>query len=216
MELLVELIATHEDWLMQRLGVHTDAEIKSGPEWITPEVVGPMRNGACRRSVALSSQALMEALEAREAGDEVAVERTLATLSQRLAATHHAHHVGLVLFMSMLKAYRRAYLDLATLEDLPREVEARYRHELERLWDRLEVACCQAWERPAARSLLPICAHCKKIRDEQGEWQALERYLFERLGVRFTHGICPECMAEYYPEPAVPLKAMEWGARLNR
>ena len=41
--------------------------------------------------------------------------------------------------------------------------------------------------------LLPICATCKKIRDDQGYWNQLETYLSEHSGVSFSHGICPEC-----------------------
>ncbi len=42
-------------------------------------------------------------------------------------------------------------------------------------------------------SLLPICAVCKKIRDEKGEWQFMENYISERTAAQFTHGYCPEC-----------------------
>ncbi len=41
--------------------------------------------------------------------------------------------------------------------------------------------------------LLPICAHCKRIRDEQGDWQQIEAYISRHSGVEFTHGICPSC-----------------------
>jgi sigma-B regulation protein RsbU (phosphoserine phosphatase) len=40
---------------------------------------------------------------------------------------------------------------------------------------------------------LPICAHCKKIRDDRNYWQQIESYLNARTGTRFSHGICPEC-----------------------
>jgi len=48
--------------------------------------------------------------------------------------------------------------------------------------------------------LLPICAHCKKIRDDQGYWNQLEQYLSKHAEVGFSHGICPECAAEQFPE----------------
>lgn len=48
--------------------------------------------------------------------------------------------------------------------------------------------------------LLPICASCKKIRDDQGYWQQLEEYLGDHTQAEFTHGLCPECMKELYPE----------------
>ncbi|KMY69172.1 hypothetical protein AAU61_06615 [Desulfocarbo indianensis] len=50
------------------------------------------------------------------------------------------------------------------------------------------------------RGILPICANCKKIRDDQGYWQQVEQYVSEHTGAEFTHGICPECMKKLYPE----------------
>jgi hypothetical protein len=51
---------------------------------------------------------------------------------------------------------------------------------------------------PALPGLLPICAACKKIRNDQGRWDRVEIYVEDRFGVRFTHGICPECFGELY------------------
>jgi PAS domain S-box-containing protein len=48
--------------------------------------------------------------------------------------------------------------------------------------------------------LLPICASCKRIRDEHETWQVLEEYLQDRTKAKFTHGICPDCMRKLYPE----------------
>ena len=48
--------------------------------------------------------------------------------------------------------------------------------------------------------LLPICMHCHKIRDEKETWQRLESYLSEHSDADFTHGVCPECEAKFYPE----------------
>jgi GAF domain-containing protein len=48
--------------------------------------------------------------------------------------------------------------------------------------------------------LLPICASCKRIRDEEGAWHQLEEYLHHHSEVRFTHGLCPECTRTLYPE----------------
>ena len=52
------------------------------------------------------------------------------------------------------------------------------------------------------KRLLPICAHCKKIRDDAGYWQQVEIYFQEHSDVDFSHGICPECLKEHYPEYA--------------
>jgi hypothetical protein len=50
------------------------------------------------------------------------------------------------------------------------------------------------------RDFLPICANCKKIRDDQGYWQQVENYIAEQTGAELTHGICPDCMKKLYPE----------------
>lgn len=50
--------------------------------------------------------------------------------------------------------------------------------------------------------LLPICSNCKSIRDDQGYWHAVERYIASHSQTEFTHGICPDCMRKLYPEVA--------------
>ena len=52
--------------------------------------------------------------------------------------------------------------------------------------------------------LLPICSVCKKIRDDKGYWNQIESYLRDRTDAEFTHGICPECAAEYFPKSSRP------------
>lgn len=50
--------------------------------------------------------------------------------------------------------------------------------------------------------LIPICAACKKIRDDKGYWNLLENYLEKHSDAVFSHGLCPECFQEYFPEAA--------------
>lgn len=50
--------------------------------------------------------------------------------------------------------------------------------------------------------LLPMCACCKKIRDDKGYWNQLESYISEHSEADFSHGICPDCVKKYYPEYA--------------
>jgi DNA repair exonuclease SbcCD ATPase subunit len=50
------------------------------------------------------------------------------------------------------------------------------------------------------RGLLPICAACKRIRNDEGYWQQVEDYVREHSEANFTHGICPECAQKLYPE----------------
>lgn len=49
------------------------------------------------------------------------------------------------------------------------------------------------------KSLLPMCAGCRKVRNDQDYWQTLEGYLKERLDVDFSHGFCEECVERLYP-----------------
>lgn len=50
------------------------------------------------------------------------------------------------------------------------------------------------------RGIVPICANCKNIRDDQGYWNQVEQYVGKHSEARFSHGICPDCFAKLYPE----------------
>ncbi|MEN8189577.1 MAG: sensor with HAMP domain protein, partial [Thermodesulfobacteriota bacterium] len=50
------------------------------------------------------------------------------------------------------------------------------------------------------RGLLPICASCKNIRDDNGYWSQIEGYIEKHSDVTFTHGLCPDCGKKLYPE----------------
>ena len=50
------------------------------------------------------------------------------------------------------------------------------------------------------RRLIPICSHCRKVRDIKSDWQSIEDYFHKYTDVRFTHGICPDCVREQYPD----------------
>jgi sigma-B regulation protein RsbU (phosphoserine phosphatase) len=52
------------------------------------------------------------------------------------------------------------------------------------------------------RGILPICANCKKIRDDQGYWSQVEVYVRDHTEAEFSHSICPECIKKLYPELA--------------
>ena len=45
--------------------------------------------------------------------------------------------------------------------------------------------------------LLPICAYCKRIRDDQDYWRQIEHFVSEHSDVRFSHGVCPACIEDY-------------------
>jgi DNA-binding NtrC family response regulator len=50
------------------------------------------------------------------------------------------------------------------------------------------------------KELLPICASCHKIRDDKGYWNKLESYLLSHTDLKFSHGLCPECVKKYAEE----------------
>ncbi len=78
------------------------------------------------------------------------------------------------------------------------DITRRKRAELERerLISRLERALTEI---RTLRGILPICAHCKRIRDDRGYWEQLEVYLREHADLEFSHGLCPDCANELYP-----------------
>jgi K+-sensing histidine kinase KdpD len=68
--------------------------------------------------------------------------------------------------------------------------------DLRRLFNDLEAALAEV---KTLTGLLPICAHCKKIRDDQGYWNQIEKYIMQHSDANFTHSVCPECSKEHYP-----------------
>jgi hypothetical protein len=59
--------------------------------------------------------------------------------------------------------------------------------------------------------ILPTCAYCKRIRDDDGDWHQFELYIRERSQAEFSHGICPECADIHFgkvpslsPKPSAP------------
>ncbi|MCA1793751.1 MAG: transporter substrate-binding domain-containing protein [Desulfobacteraceae bacterium] len=74
-------------------------------------------------------------------------------------------------------------------ETLEKKVDERTRH----LQDALEKV-------KTLRGLLPICMHCKKIRDDKGYWNQMEAYIHKHSDVEFSHSICSDCAKKYYPD----------------
>lgn len=48
--------------------------------------------------------------------------------------------------------------------------------------------------------IVPICMHCKQIRDDKGYWNQLEAFISKHSDAQFSHGICEACLGKYYPE----------------
>jgi hypothetical protein len=66
------------------------------------------------------------------------------------------------------------------------------------LWRKNREYATQLGQIHMLRRLIPICASCKKIRDDKGHWRQLETYFHEHADVEFTHGMCPACVHRLY------------------
>jgi PAS domain S-box-containing protein len=80
------------------------------------------------------------------------------------------------------------------LRDVTQRVKAEA--ERERLLAQLQEAAANI---KTLSGLLPICAGCKKIRDDKGSWSQIETYIGAHSEAEFTHGLCPECQKIYFP-----------------
>lgn len=130
---------------------------------------------------------------------------------ERLAAFTHAHEdyeldelISLAVFCAfLLLVYSaRRTRDLLNYSRELKEANRRLSQTLEEI-DRL-------------RRLLPVCAGCKKVRNDEGYWQEVDAYLTRYHLARITHGLCPDCMAKYYPEVSSELVAREMGPQRGR
>ena len=78
-----------------------------------------------------------------------------------------------------------------------RRTHTRYLAEREHLIADLQKALAEI---KTLHGILPICSHCKKIRDDKGAWQQMETYISNHTDALFSHGICQECAIKLYPE----------------
>lgn len=76
------------------------------------------------------------------------------------------------------------------------ELEEKNRR-LEQLLDENQKAMS---ELKTLRGILPICAQCKKIRNDEGYWTTIETYIIKHSEAEFSHGICQDCAKELYPD----------------
>ncbi|MFH2122276.1 MAG: response regulator [Pseudomonadota bacterium] len=79
--------------------------------------------------------------------------------------------------------------DLMTMRRLLATIEVKNK-ELEKAMEEIKVL----------RGIIPICSFCKKIRDDEGVWEQLEKYISDHSEALFSHGVCPECCEKHYPE----------------
>ena len=103
----------------------------------------------------------------------------------------------------LLSTYENAIQKNNELKKAHNDLTAIYRQlehkniELEKLNRNLQHALDEV---KTLSGLLPICANCKKIRDDKGYWNQIEIYMTKRIDVEFTHGLCPNCAKTFFPD----------------
>ena len=127
------------------------------------------------------------------------VENLNATWRNRDGAPIHGLYSGAIIDLDGTTCLMSVVTDITT--------QLNQQHEREKLLAERENALAEIH---VLSGLLPICASCKKIRDDQGYWNQLESYIQKHSNAEFTHGICPECMRHLYadylddPQPENP------------
>ena len=119
--------------------------------------------------------------------------------------------------MAAMKAGASDYLDKSEIGAPLIERSIRYAIERKRTLEEQIRLISQLQEALAKvkqlSGLLPMCASCKKIRDDSGYWNQLEAYISDHSEADFSHGICPECVKKLYPEYAHAFDAYEKSKR---
>jgi PAS domain S-box-containing protein len=82
-----------------------------------------------------------------------------------------------------------SFVDITERKQAEKELEEERRH--------LQLALDEV---KTLRGILPICSNCKKIRDDKGFWNQVDQYISDHTEAEFSHGLCPNCAKELYPE----------------
>ena len=134
---------------------------------------------------------IIDAEQSIEEASNLAMSRNMERLYDHLIVTRDGHLIGAV-------SVRRILQRLSGLLKIKAA-------KLERAYQNLQRAHNQI---KTLGGLIPICAHCKKIRDDRGYWNQLEAYIMRHSEAKFSHGICPECMEKHYSEINIPSEAI--------
>ncbi len=102
---------------------------------------------------------------------------------------------GRFLTMDIVPVEKDGSRAVAILRDITERKQAE--EEKDKLILELETALSEV---KTLTGMLPICANCKKIRDDEGYWNRIETYIGKHSGAQFSHSICPECAKKLYPE----------------
>jgi len=113
-----------------------------------------------------------------------------------LTTFHYEFKVGIRYILSLLFIIIIAY-GLESSRYRSNSLLKQSNDQLKSQKERLEISLSEV---KTLSGLLPICAHCKKIRDEKGYWKQIESFIHDHSEAEFSHGICPEWAKKLYPD----------------
>jgi sensor domain CHASE-containing protein len=127
--------------------------------------------------------------------------RKTGDVSVRLSS-HRSDEIGILTseFDNMLEQIEKKSLALEEMnERLQKDISKRKQveNEREKLITELQTALSEI---KTLRGILPLCSHCKKIRDDKGYWEKVDVYIHKYSEADISHSICPDCLIKYYPE----------------
>ncbi|MCP4756754.1 MAG: response regulator [Proteobacteria bacterium] len=118
------------------------------------------------------------------------------TVCETIKANHSIKNIPVIFLTAkqetedIVRGFEVGAVDYVTKPFNPVELLARVRTHLEIKRSREEIS--------SLRGIIPICAKCKRIRDDQGFWDQVEHYIEKHSDALFTHGVCPDCNEELY------------------
>ncbi len=173
------------------LGVDQPAEQPRSIDVILLDVVMPEMDGieTCRR------------IKASAAHKDIPI--IMVTVRDEIESLKAAFAAGAIDYIA--KPYDKVELvtRVAAMLSLKREMDRRKQREAELQAANQELALALK-ENKILRKFLPICAACKKIRNDEGFWQQIESYLREYSGTEFSHSLCEDCAKRYFASPPKP------------
>jgi GAF domain-containing protein len=187
---LVSLIDADRQWFKARLGLDSCGT--------------PREQSFCAHAVASQSMFVVE---------DAHKDPRFATNPLVSGAPHIRFYAG----APLVTADGHALGTICVIDSKPRRLSAKKRAALaalaQRVMSALEYRLAAAElataleEVKVLSGLLPICSHCKSIRDDAGYWSSLERYFQTQTDARFSHGICPGCLEVEHPAVLAKMRA---------
>ena len=101
--------------------------------------------------------------------------------------------------MDAARAFELGAVDYVTKPFNPLTIKARVKTHVQ-LYNTMQELKHTLLKVKTLSGLLPICAHCKKIRDDKGYWNQIESYIRDHSEAEFSHSICQDCAKKHYPD----------------